>query len=233
MRIAIISDIHSNLQALETVLEKADQSDIESIYCLGDIVGYGADPEQCLVLVSERAAVTVLGNHDLAVATQTGLDYLPSAGKEAAIHNRSKLSEDQLSFLADLPLVHAETAFTMVHASPENPERWQRINTYLSGSAQFSHFSTDVCFVGHTHSPATMSDSIGVSQVRKGHRFLINVGSVGQPRDGDSRASFGIFDTDSFDYELIRIEYDIEGARTRIKEEGLPQRLADRLLIGR
>jgi putative phosphoesterase len=233
MRIAIISDIHSNLQALEAVLQKIDSSDVDAIYCLGDVVGYGADPEVCVSIVRDRCALTVVGNHDRAVALEEGLDFLPSAGREAAIHNRTKLSDDQLEYLAALPLVLTDQDCTLVHASPETPERWLRINSFLTGNTQFSHFSTDICFVGHTHSPAVMSDSIGVSQVRRGHRFLINVGSVGQPRDGDARASFGLFDTDSFDYQLVRLEYDIEAARTRIIDEALPQPLADRLRVGR
>ena len=233
MRIAIISDIHSNLQALEAVLQKIYSSDVHAIYCLGDVVGYGADPDSCVSLVRERCSLTVVGNHDRAVAIEEGLDYLPGTGREAAIHNRAKLSDDNRDFLAALPLVLIEKDCTLVHASPETPDRWLRINSFVTGNTQFGHFSTDICFVGHTHSPAVMSDSIGVSQVRRGHRFLINVGSVGQPRDGDARASFGLFDSESFDYQLVRQDYDIETARARILEEGLPQRLADRLVVGR
>jgi len=233
MRIALISDIHSNVQALQAVLEKIDEANVQDIYCLGDIVGYGADPADCINIVKSRCVATVLGNHDLAVATEAGLDFLPTAGRAAAVHNRSKLNDDELGFLTNLPLLQIEDEFTLAHASPEHPDRWLRINSFQTGSAQFDHFSTDVCFVGHTHSPAVMSDSIGISQVRRGHRFLINVGSVGQPRDGDSRAAFGLFDTESFDYDLVRVEYDIEAARTRILEEELPQPLADRLLVGR
>lgn len=233
MRIALISDIHSNLQALEAVLQRIDKEKIDAIYCLGDIVGYGADPVACLEIVRARCEGVVLGNHDLAVATTAGLDVLPPDGQKAARHNQEALDEGQRHYLGHLPLTIETNVFTLVHASPQYPDRWQRLMSYQISQVQFDHFSTDICFIGHTHSPAVMSDSIGVSRVRKEHRFLINVGSVGQPRDGIPDACFAILDTENFAYNLLRVPYDIESAKNRILEEDLPVRLGERLLFGR
>jgi len=233
MRIALLSDIHSNSQALEAVLFEIDSRAVDSIYCLGDIVGYGADPGDCLEIIKSRCAGVVLGNHDLAVATGHGLEILPPDGQAAARHNREVLSDKQIEYLSALPLSIETELFTLVHASPQYPDRWQRLGSFQLSKAQFDHFSTDICFLGHTHSPAVISDRIGISRVRSGHRFLINVGSVGQPRDGDPRACVAVFDTSTFNYEVLRIPYDIEAASARILDAGLPRRLAERLKVGR
>jgi diadenosine tetraphosphatase ApaH/serine/threonine PP2A family protein phosphatase len=233
MLVALLSDIHSNFQALETVMGEIDSRGVDEIYCLGDIVGYGADPAKCLEIVQKRCTGVVLGNHDLAVATEFGLNFLPPDGKKAAQHNRSALPEKQINYLAKLPLSIETESFTLVHASPQHPDRWQRLGSFYSSQAQFKHFSTEICFLGHTHSPSVVSDQIGISRVRPGHRFLINVGSVGQPRDGDPRACAALFNTSSFEYELLRIPYDIGAAQSRIHEEDLPPRLAERLQFGR
>lgn len=232
MQIALISDIHSNLQALEAVMERIDARSVDAIYCLGDTVGYGADPSPCLEMVRERCAANVLGNHDLAVVTEIHEKSLPKDGRKAAQHNREALSEDQLLYLRSLPYVLEETGVTLVHATPLFPEKWMRLGSFQLSTAQFDQFQSDICFVGHTHKPAVISEKLGVHQVRKGHRYLINVGSVGQPRDGDPRACVAFFDTDSYEYSLERIEYDIEKAVERIKEEKLPKRLGNRLLRG-
>lgn len=230
MRIAVLSDIHSNLEALTAALEAIDARGVEQVVCLGDVVGYGADPSSCVELVRERCALTVLGNHDQAVAEGDG--YLPKEGRPAAKHNREQLSDDQLAWLAGLPLKAADGRATYVHATPEEPERWQRIGAFSTTHAQFRHFETDVCFIGHTHVPGLVADRIGVLAVRKGHRYLINVGSVGQPRDGDPRACFCVFDDDAFTSEIVRVPYDVDRAAGKIRSAGLPEVLAERLALG-
>lgn len=232
MRIALISDIHSNLPALEAVLSEIDREGISDIYCVGDVVGYGADPVICVDLIQSRCAKVVLGNHDLAVATGEGLDYLPPDGQIAAEHNADQLANDQKAWLASLPLIDSDENVTLAHASPGDPERWLRVESFFLAQAQFNHFQTDVCFVGHTHLPGILCNQLGVLRVRKGHRYLINVGSVGQPRDGDPRACLSIFDTDTFEFELRRVPYNVDRAIQRIKEEGLPKRLGKRLEKG-
>lgn len=233
MKIALISDIHSNLQALQKALQTAKNEEVEAIYCLGDIVGYGADPVACLDLVMEHCKGVVIGNHDEAVATNRGFEILPPAGKEAALHNRSKLSEAQITYLANLPYTYSEANFTIVHAIPQEPERYLRMDSFVAAMAQFDYFKTDFCFMGHTHIPAVMSDRMGVTKVKEGNRYLINVGSVGQPRDNNPRLSMAIFDTESLDYQLKRVSYMVESAAYRIREEGLPKSLAERIKIGR
>lgn len=232
MQIALISDIHSNLQALEAVMERIDGVSVDTIFCLGDVVGYGADPSACLEIVRERCSGIVLGNHDLAVSTGLHASYLPKDGRKAARQNRKALSEGELEFLKSLPYFLEEEACSLVHATPLTPERWIRLSSFQLSQAQFDCFETNVCFVGHSHKPSVISDKLGVHQVRHGHRYLINIGSVGQPRDGDPRACVAFFNTERCEYRLERIEYDIEKAAERIKEEGLPKRLGKRLASG-
>lgn len=233
MRLAIISDIHSNLEALERTLQAIEDADVDAIYCLGDLVGYNADPAACVELVREHCAGVVLGNHDAAVAREANLDHLPADAQAAVHHNRAQLSTEQLEYLADLPLVLTVENCTFVHATPDDPTAWKRLTTYPAAQTQFDHFDTDVCFIGHTHVPAVMSDQLGVLQVRPGNRYLVNVGSVGQPRDQNPNLSFGLFDTDTFEYHNVRLSYNIEGAARKIRNtDALPNRLADRLTEG-
>ena len=233
MTLAIIADIHSNLQALERAMEEIDARGVDAIYCLGDIVGYGADPAPCLEIVQARCRGVVRGNHDEAAASGDGLKMLPKDGQKAVKRNREQLSDEQLGYLGELPLLLEADGCTFAHASPHAPENWSRLLSYGEAREQFDHFETEVCFIGHTHLPAVMSDKIGVLRVRKGRRYLINVGSVGQPRDGNPRLGFGIFDTESFSLEQVRLPYDVEGAMKRIREEELPDTLARRLAKGR
>jgi len=232
LRFALISDIHSNLPALEAVLEEIGREKVDDILCMGDVVGYCADPGACIDLVREYCSVTVMGNHDLAVCRGTGLSHLPSDGQIAAEHNAEMISEEQRVWLDGLPFVQVHDSVTCVHASPQAPERWMRIESFFLAQEQFRHFDTDVCFVGHTHLSGVMSEQIGVLRTRPGHRFIINVGSVGQPRDGDPRACVGFFDTETFDFDLRRIPYNVDRTSQRIREDGLPGSLAKRLEKG-
>jgi predicted phosphodiesterase len=232
VRIACISDIHSNLEALTAALRFIEQKEVDAIFCMGDIVGYGADPAACVDLIRERCTAVVLGNHDAAVALNRDLNQLPGYGREAALHNRAHLSKEQLSYLASLPLKMEINGCTLVHATPYAPDAWLRLNSFLAVKQQFEHFSTDVCLMGHTHVPAVISNRIGVLTVRAGHRYLINVGSVGQPRDKNPRLCVGLFDMTSFNYELARISYDVTSAAAKIRAAGLSDRLAMRLELG-
>lgn len=233
MKLAIISDVHSNLPALQAVLAVIDERGADAIYCLGDVVGYGADPAACVDLVRERCAAVVLGNHDVAVARNDGVSRLPRDGQRAARHNREQLNDEQLSFLSGLPLRHDAEDCTFVHATPDEPSAWKRLDRFTVAQDQFDHFDTSVCFLGHTHVPAVMANRLGVLRVRPGARYLINVGSVGQPRDHNPRASFALFDTETFEHETVRVAYDVERAAARIEQAGLSKRLGERLKTGR
>ena len=233
MRIAILSDIHSNRHALERALDAVDEAGVDALFCLGDIVGYNADPAVCVDLVREHCDGVVQGNHDAAVAEVDPVDLLPGDGQDAALHNRDRLSDGQLAYLADLPLTMTVENCTFVHATPDDPSAWKRLTTYPDAQSQFDHFDTEICFIGHTHVPAVMANTLGVLQVRSGHRFLVNVGSVGQPRDQNPRLSLGLFDTEAFEYHNVRLSYDVEGAARSIRTaKGLPDRLAARLFEG-
>lgn len=233
MKIALISDIHSNLHALTRALSAIEKHKVDEIYCLGDIVGYGADPAPCVELVRKHCTASVLGNHDLAVARDEGTDFLPRSGQSAIRHNRSKLSDDQLEYLAALPYTLVMDGCTFVHATPKNPQLWVRFDTLGVVTDQFQYFKTPFCFVGHTHIPAVVGEKLGMFRVRRGSRYIINAGSVGQPRDNDPRLGFVIFDTAEVTHELIRVGYDVEGAAARIVADGLPKDLAGRLKRGK
>lgn len=232
MQLALIADIHSNLLALESVMERIDEENADAIICLGDIVGYGPDPAACLEIIQNRCSGVVLGNHDLAVADKSFQSGLPRHGRKAAQHNRKALNKEDLDYLRTLPHVIEQNEATFVHATPQNPEKWLRMTSFQFSKAQFEHFQTRICFLGHTHRPTIISDKLGVLHVRPGHRYLVNIGSVGQPRDGDPRACVSFFDTDAFSYRLERVAYDIEAAAVRFKAEGLPKQLGSRLVLG-
>ena len=232
MRLAVLSDIHANLEALEAALAEVDRRGADALVCLGDVVGYGPDAAACVDLVRERATATVLGNHDEAVAFDRHLEYLPKSARKAVKYHQSTLSEDQLAWLRSLPLRHEMDGVTLVHAAPDRPEMWPRLSSFVELQAQFAAFDTPICFVGHSHRPAVVSDRVGVHRVRPGHRFLVDVGSVGQPRDRDPRLAFGLFDSEAFSYELVRAHYDVARTAAKVKAAGLPTTLGDRLRRG-
>lgn len=232
VRIAVLSDIHSNLEALQTALRAIERIGVDQIYCLGDVVGYNANPVECIHLVQKHCAGVVVGNHDLAVATGEGINMLPDDAQKAALHNRDLLSDTLRDEILSWPDTLVENGCTFVHATPDAPRAWKRVHSFPSAREQFEHFDTDICFIGHTHIPSVVSDRLGVLQVREGHRFLINTGSIGQPRDGNPRLSFSLFDTKTTTYRNVRLEYDVQTAARRIVAAGLPERLAKRLKEG-
>lgn len=232
MRLAILSDIHANAEALRTALAAVENQNVDRIVCLGDVVGYGPDPEACIDLVREHCAATLLGNHDEAVAKNKGLKALPQTGQQAALLHREWLSDDQRDWLSSLPLTHTIDNALLVHASPDEPGAWKRIDSYRLVHAQFAAFEQPICFVGHSHKPVVVSDTLGVTRVRQGHRFIVDVGSIGQPRDHDPRLAYAIFDTDSFQLETHRMHYDVAKTVARMHTRGLPKELGERLERG-
>lgn len=230
--LAVLSDVHANYQALRAAVDLAESRGAERLVNLGDIVGYGPDPSACLDLVRAEFEVSVLGNHDVAVATGEGLGVLPQNGQEAARVHQRLLSDDQLEWLRSLPYTATAHDATFAHAAPLDPERWPRLSSFSQVRAQFDAFDTPICFVGHSHKPAVVSSSIGVLRVRPGHRFLVDVGSVGQPRDRDARLSFALFDTEAFSVEIVRAHYDHAQTALRVRELGLPESLGSRLRQG-
>jgi diadenosine tetraphosphatase ApaH/serine/threonine PP2A family protein phosphatase len=232
MRVAILSDIHSNLQALTKALAIIDRSQIDEIYCLGDIVGYGAHPNDCVNLVRERARYCILGNHDLAALDLSFARHFNKPGRLAASWTHKSLTKENCDYLHSLPYRITLDSCTLVHASPDRPEAWQYILSLSLAAKQFKTFTTPLCFIGHTHVPFVCGEDLTTFTFKPGMRFLINVGSVGQPRDGNPQLSFGIFDFDAQSYENIRSDYDVEAAAAAINKVGLPPILASRLFLG-
>ena len=231
MLVAVLSDIHANLEALRVAMASAEARGADAFVSLGDVVGYGPSPSECVEVVRSEFALSVLGNHDAAVV---GGDVraLPRDGRAAVDVHRALLSEDQVAWLASLPLAAERFGATFVHAAPDQPDRWPRLESFRDTQRQFAAFDTPICFVGHSHKPAVVSNSLGVLRVRRGHRYLINVGSIGQPRDHDPRLAYGLFDTEAFSVELVREHYDHARTAVEIDRVGLPAGLADRLRQG-
>jgi diadenosine tetraphosphatase ApaH/serine/threonine PP2A family protein phosphatase len=242
MRYAIISDIHGNLEAFRAVLEDVASEHSERIVCLGDIVGYGANPKECIDLASDISDLCVAGNHDWGAAGKTSLSNFNSAAQAAIEWTVSQLTTAQVHFLSSLPLSVEEGLFVITHASPVSPQEWNYIFSTYEASISLQAIERRACFVGHSHVPAifyrdhsgnvsyTTSFSEVVLQEEK--RYLINVGSVGQPRDNDPRAAYGILDADNQTFALRRIRYDITSAQEKIIAAGLPPVLAERIGFG-
>jgi len=232
MRVAIISDIHGNLEALEKTSEIIEAKDIDDIICLGDLVGYGANPNECIDYVDRRTKKVLLGNHDQAAFDLKQTEYFNTYARRAAHWTHDVLTQEHNQYLQSLPYALTETELTFVHSSPFEPEEWHYIFSNREASRNFNHFKTSLCFVGHSHVPGVYCEDQRTREIKKGLRYLINVGSIGQPRDGDWRLSFGIFDTESWSYKNVRSEYDVESAADKILKAGLPRFLAERLFRG-
>lgn len=241
MRYAIISDIHANLDAFEAVLPVIDSIGVDQIVCLGDVVGYNATPNECVNIIRERNIPTILGNHD---AVASGLEepwgFNPVA-LAAAMWTRENLTPDNIQWLKELPDALNFGDFVAVHGAPNNHNtylfNWEDVIPHLP---YLDEQNCDICMIGHTHSPSIFSadgvytvDDDSKFSLGRDKGFFINPGSVGQPRDGDPRASFGLLDTESRIYEQVRISYPLEKAANRVIEAGLPPFLAERLALGR
>jgi len=244
MRYLIISDIHSNLAAFEAVL--ADAGPFDKVWCLGDVVGYGPDPNECVERLRDLPHICVVGNHDWAALGKMDTEDFNPDAKRACLWTREQLSPSNLEYLETLPKSLVEEDFTLVHGSPRQPI-WEYILNPAIAQANFEHFDTRLCLVGHTHVPIiyrdnpnqageTMIPSYGSPLALGEDRLIINPGSVGQPRDGDPRASYAILDSDrersDLTLEYRRIPYPIETTQARMVESGLPVRLIMRLAYG-
>ena len=215
------------------------------IACLGDLVGYGADPIACVETLGERAVAAVAGNHEHGALGLLDLDWFNPVARAATIWTRDALDADHRAYLATLPLRAVIEEATLVHASPRNPDEWDYLVSEEEGLEVFGDFDTRLCFVGHSHWPAAWSlgssgpdyePGLAGEEVRvrleDGRRYLINVGSVGQPRDRDPRAAYGLWDRDERTVTIRRVAYDLQGAAQKILRAGLPRALADRLARG-
>jgi len=240
MKIAVLGDIHSNIDALDAVLKDAEGQKVGRYCCVGDVVGYNASPRECLARIRALNAITVRGNHDHYCSHNKSLaDFHPLAA-DVVDWTRRLLSDEDRQFLHDLPLSRMVDHFTIVHSTLDNPESWGYVFDPLEAESNFAYQSTSVCFFGHTHVPLLFEKSDHVSaglfekaRIMMGRKYFVNVGSVGQPRDGDSRAAYVIYDTSRNVIELRRVVYAIDVAQKRIIDAGLPERLAARLAVGK
>ena len=232
MRIAVVSDIHANLPALEAVLKKIEELKVDIIHCLGDIVGYGPFPNECIELIRKSCSAVVKGNHDSGITGETAIDDFNKYGQTAIRWTQKQISPENREYLRSLPLKKLEDDMTLVHASPQRPEEWTYVLTLNEAVKSFSAFQTEHCFIGHTHIPAVVGEDMTINAYKQRVRHLINVGSVGQPRDGNPDSAFGLLDAAEKSYTLVRVPYDIAVTARAIKNAGLPSFLAKRLQKG-
>ncbi|MDA0691778.1 MAG: metallophosphoesterase family protein [Nitrospinae bacterium] len=241
MRYLIFSDLHSNLESLQAFSRIAATLDHDKKVFLGDLVGYCADPNACVEWVRENADIILGGNHDFAVVGKTGLTYFNPHAYQACLWTRQELSEENKAFLMALPCEIEEDGVTWVHSSPFEPDQWHYVNSCKDGKINFDHFLARLCFLGHSHRPVILeqgSDGVVkdyISSFRELDpecRYIVNVGSLGQPRDGNPQPSFVVYDSDAATIEFQRYEYDFESTQKKILAAGLPFPLADRLRLG-
>jgi predicted phosphodiesterase len=241
MRYAVISDVHSNLDALEAVLSDIDRRKIEDIIFLGDAVGYGPEPNECIELLSAKCKTLLAGNHDWGAVGITDITCFNEYAKHAIEWTAGVITERNKAALHSFLLSEEkkEGDVFFVHATPREPEEWHYLLTLPDAELNFNYFDNKICFLGHSHQPFMIemieSGELVVSKdevrMNRDSRYIINAGSVGQPRDGDPRACYAIFDNDRV--EIVRIPYNIENVKDKMRQEHLPYHLIERLALGR
>jgi diadenosine tetraphosphatase ApaH/serine/threonine PP2A family protein phosphatase len=244
VRVAILTDIHSNLPALEAVLAAIEQAGIEKRWCLGDLVGYGAQPDECAKLVSERCELSLVGNHDLAVTGEISTDVFSASAAAAVEWTRANAEASTIEYLKSLRPEDTDREVGLYHASPRDPV-WEYVLAVDQARECIEEQAARVSLIGHSHVALWFSDGPGPDHGDGGgqaeggkaidvseDRWLLNPGSVGQPRDGDPRAAWLELDTDEWRVTYHRVQYDIDRAAGPIREQGLPEHLADRLYVG-
>jgi diadenosine tetraphosphatase ApaH/serine/threonine PP2A family protein phosphatase len=245
--VAILTDIHSNLPALEQVLAAIDEAGIDRRWCLGDVVGYGAQPDDCARLVRERCELSLVGNHDLAVTGEIDTEVFSASAAAAVEWTRANSDPSTIDFLKSLKPENTEHEVGLYHASPRDPV-WEYVLAVNQARECMEEQSARVSLIGHSHVALWFSDGAGPPDYPGGggggqaedgrvidlsqHKWLLNPGSVGQPRDGDPRAAWLELDTESWNATYHRVAYDVDRAAAAIREAGLPELLADRLYVG-
>jgi len=240
MRFAIFSDIHANLEALEAVLADAHKHKSTHFVCLGDVVGYNANPHECVERIRKLDCPIVKGNHDEQGSLPESSSDFNELAERAIKWTRNNLAEEEKQWLRELPLQKQVRDFTIVHATLDTPAQWGYVFNNLDAAASFTYQHTTVCFFGHTHVPMVFIRDDGVRRESIEHiriestkKYFINMGSVGQPRDGNWRAAYCIYDMENNLVEQFRVKYDLAVAQRKIIKAGLPRLLAERLAIGR
>lgn len=241
MQYAVLSDVHSNLDALKVVLEDVDQRKISDIVFIGDAVGYGPNPNECIELLTERCKILLAGNHDWGVLGLTDITYFNEYARAAIEWTKSVLTERNRDVLKSFLITKAmkEEDIFLVHSTPKEPEEWHYLLTLWDAEINFYYFNNTFCFLGHSHQPfiverlpsGELITYKGTVQIGRTKRYIINAGSVGQPRDGDPRACYAIIDDEKI--EIVKVPYDIESVQKKMGKESLPSLLIERLSYGR
>jgi diadenosine tetraphosphatase ApaH/serine/threonine PP2A family protein phosphatase len=241
MKYIIFSDIHGNIEAYNAVINVLPKEEGTKYFCVGDIVGYGADPIECITATKKLEPVIVCGNHDWACVGLMSTEYFNETAKKAVKWTSSVLNSEHRDYLKKLDLIYKDSDLTLVHGTLMQPESFRYIFDYKTAYQMMNLMETNIGFIGHSHIPGVFfleGDKIGYTRrpkidLEKDGKYLINVGSIGQPRDGDWRACFCIWDRQAGTIEMRRVEYDISAAQRKILEAGLPPALAARLGDGR
>jgi diadenosine tetraphosphatase ApaH/serine/threonine PP2A family protein phosphatase len=243
VRYAFLGDIHGNTDALDKVLESVRGSSVDKIVCLGDIVGYGAEPVQCLKIIRDLKCDVIAGNHDWAAVGKISIECFNAYAKAAALWTREQLDQEQKDWLANLPLVLTYEHCAVAHGTFHQPEAFNYIQTVFDAEQSFEalrRLGAGLGFLGHSHVPVGFFDTDPITYTLDTQipldgetSTIVNAGSVGQPRDENNRASWALFDTDKREVTINRIEYDIDGAANKIRAAGLPEILAARLYQGK
>jgi len=239
-KVAVVSDIHGNLEALDAVIADLDRRGVEHVACLGDFVGYGASPNECVERLQPRLEAAVVGNHDIAALGRIQLGSFNSEAAVAARWTRQSLSPETVRYLEALADTVVWRGMRLVHATPSEPRRWHYVLSIRDAVEEFGGFEEQVCLIGHSHYPGSFrmhGSKIEYTReelidLEDGGRHIVNVASVGQPRDGDPRAGYLLVDEEQRRLTHVRLEYEVTGAAERIVAAGLPNYLAERLKWG-
>ncbi len=242
MKLALLSDIHGNLEALTAVLRDIVSQKADKIYCLGDVIGYGSEPSACLDLVNTYCEVKIMGNHEYVILGMESTKGYTHVAKVSSEWTRNQLTDEEIAIISTFRMDYTEGDMYFVHSSPYEPKRWHYILSPEEAAVAFEHLQQRLCFHGHSHIPLIYSEKEGhLPRERAGHsflpdtesRYLINIGSVGQPRDNDPRACYVIYDTAENEALYRRVEYDIKTTQQKMAKAQLPEMLIDRLAVGR
>lgn len=242
MRYGFFSDVHANLEALKACIIDFQAEKLDKLYFLGDAVGYGPNPDECVKLIDEISEVKLMGNHDYAALGLMETDYFNQYAAESVGWTKTSLSEKAIEIMSDFELTRQVKDILLVHASPKEPENWHYILDMDDAEDNFDYFEQKICLVGHTHRPyivAKSDEGPGVlsknteETITDENRYLINIGSLGQPRDGDPRCCYLIYDSKKKTVNLKRVQYNVKNTQSNMAKVGLPEYLIERLAVGR
>ena len=242
MKYGFFSDVHANLEALKACIIDFRAEKLDKLFFLGDAVGYGPNPDECVKLIDDVAEVKLMGNHDYAALGLMETEYFNQYAAASMGWTKDSISQKTIEIMSDFELTHEIDDILLVHSSPREPENWHYILDMEDAEENFDYFKQRICLLGHTHRPYIVFRSeTGDAALSKeteetlkdDYRYLINIGSVGQPRDGDPRSCYLIYDNETGIVKLKRVQYDVKRTQKVMAEIGLPEYLIDRLAVGR